>query len=274
MPQRHDSKIDTIWVSLDGAGQGSFDSIREGASFGGVVQNLKALKALNEDSAEHRIELGIAFVAMKRNVDDLRSLSALARSVGARMISVSNVLPYSREMWEQMLCSMILPDNRLLYGHDALSVNVPLLDLNQSTKEPLYSLLRSGSAISLTSNRIGAETDTCKFVRDGCTFVRWDGAVSPCAGLLHSHVTYSTPSPSGRRVRPYILGNTALETLSDIWESDEYRGFRAKVDAFDFSPCYACGGCQYSETNEEDCFGNTFPTCGGCLWAQGVIQCP
>ncbi len=26
--------------------------------------------------------------------------------------------------------------------------------------------------------------------------------------------------------------------------------------------------------NEEDCFGNTFPTCGGCLWAQGVIRCP
>jgi hypothetical protein len=29
-----------------------------------------------------------------------------------------------------------------------------------------------------------------------------------------------------------------------------------------------------SEANEEDCFGNGFPTCGGCLWAQGVLQCP
>jgi hypothetical protein len=28
------------------------------------------------------------------------------------------------------------------------------------------------------------------------------------------------------------------------------------------------------ESNEEDCYGNTFPVCGGCLWAQGVIQCP
>jgi hypothetical protein len=33
-------------------------------------------------------------------------------------------------------------------------------------------------------------------------------------------------------------------------------------------------GCNLSETNEEACFGNPFPTCGGCLWAQGVIQCP
>jgi hypothetical protein len=29
-----------------------------------------------------------------------------------------------------------------------------------------------------------------------------------------------------------------------------------------------------AEKNEEDCFANSFPTCGGCLWAQGVIQYP
>lgn len=33
-------------------------------------------------------------------------------------------------------------------------------------------------------------------------------------------------------------------------------------------------GCEMSEANEEDCLGNTFPACGGCLWAQGIIQCP
>jgi len=29
-----------------------------------------------------------------------------------------------------------------------------------------------------------------------------------------------------------------------------------------------------ADMNEEDCFANPFPTCGGCLWAMGVIQCP
>ncbi|HBH13749.1 MAG TPA: hypothetical protein DDX29_11650 [Clostridiales bacterium] len=27
-------------------------------------------------------------------------------------------------------------------------------------------------------------------------------------------------------------------------------------------------------SNEKDCLKNEFPACGGCLWAQGVIQCP
>jgi cholesterol oxidase len=38
--------------------------------------------------------------------------------------------------------------------------------------------------------------------------------------------------------------------------------------------CTFCGGCDMSESNVEDCFGNEFPTCGGCLWSQGVVQCP
>jgi hypothetical protein len=46
------------------------------------------------------------------------------------------------------------------------------------------------------------------------------------------------------------------------------------VIAFDFSPCVHCGGCEWAESNEMDCFGNSFPVCGDCLWARGVILCP
>jgi len=62
--------------------------------------------------------------------------------------------------------------------------------------------------------------------------------------------------------------------LRELWNEPAYLAFRERVQTFDFSPCTFCGGCNLSEINEEDCFGNTFPTCGGCLWAQGVIQCP
>jgi hypothetical protein len=29
-----------------------------------------------------------------------------------------------------------------------------------------------------------------------------------------------------------------------------------------------------ADENLEDCFGSPTPACGGCLWAQGFIQCP
>jgi MoaA/NifB/PqqE/SkfB family radical SAM enzyme len=77
-----------------------------------------------------------------------------------------------------------------------------------------------------------------------------------------------------KKIRRYTLGNIAQEEITSIWKSEEYEKFRDTVKRFDFSPCTECGGCNYSETNEEDCYGNKFPVCGDCLWAKGVIQCP
>jgi len=63
--------------------------------------------------------------------------------------------------------------------------------------------------------------------------------------------------------------------LDEIWNDPEYMGYRERLHNFVFAPCTFCGGCDLSETNEEDCLGNDiFPVCGGCLWAQGIIQCP
>jgi hypothetical protein len=63
-------------------------------------------------------------------------------------------------------------------------------------------------------------------------------------------------------------------SLADLWNTPEHIAFRERLQTFDFPPCVLCGGCELAEKNEEDCEGNVFPTCGGCLWSQGVIQCP
>jgi hypothetical protein len=91
-------------------------------------------------------------------------------------------------------------------------------------------------------------------------------------GLLHTYKTYLYGNE--RKVHSYALGDIRRSTLRKIWNSKEYRAFRERLRAFEFSPCHICGGCTLVEENKEDCFGNTFPACGACLWAQGVIQCP
>jgi MoaA/NifB/PqqE/SkfB family radical SAM enzyme len=125
------------------------------------------------------------------------------------------------------------------------------------------------------NNLIRTETLRCKFIKERCTFIRWDGMVSPCMGLLHMNKIYlHRPDNFVREVKACTLGNLNTKSLKDIWDSEEYINFRDKVDDFEFSPCLKCGPCDLAENNTEDCFGNTFPTCGGCLWTQGVIQCP
>ncbi|RPI02848.1 MAG: hypothetical protein EHM71_15020 [Zetaproteobacteria bacterium] len=114
--------------------------------------------------------------------------------------------------------------------------------------------------------------DRCPFVARGSTCVRWDGAVSPCLPLLHTHESYLENRL--RTVTAHTMGSVEEQSLQEIWMSPEYVGLRQRLEDFDFSPCTACNSCEKADGNQEDCFGNTTPACGGCLWAQGFIQCP
>ena len=77
-----------------------------------------------------------------------------------------------------------------------------------------------------------------------------------------------------RIVRRHRVGHVDERTLADIWRDEACREFRRRVRAFDFPPCFHCGGCSLAESNEEDCHLNPFPVCGECLWAQGIVICP
>jgi MoaA/NifB/PqqE/SkfB family radical SAM enzyme len=64
------------------------------------------------------------------------------------------------------------------------------------------------------------------------------------------------------------------EGLAEIWSDPAYVELRQRLQAFDFSPCSSCNTCEMADDNRQDCSGSPHPACGGCLWAQGLIQCP
>jgi MoaA/NifB/PqqE/SkfB family radical SAM enzyme len=112
----------------------------------------------------------------------------------------------------------------------------------------------------------------CPFVEAGSVSVRWDGAVSPCLPLLHEHESWL-----GRRRRhsyPYSVGSLRERRLLEIWNDPAYVRLRRRLRAFDFSPCSSCNTCELADDNRRDCSGSDLPACGGCLWAQGLVQCP
>jgi len=70
------------------------------------------------------------------------------------------------------------------------------------------------------------------------------------------------------------IGDIHEKNILDIWNDDIYKALRKRLQDFDFSPCAFCNSCEMANENLEDCFGNVQPTCGGCLWARGLIRCP
>lgn len=267
-----DAGLDLLWVSLDGATPESYEDVRLGAEFPVVIKNIDVFRAARRASHRPTPEIGIAFVAMKRNINDLPALLRLSTHLGASRYFVTNLLPYSQDMCSEVLYSRVLHEITYIPSRWVPHLDMPRVDANKDTKEVRHSILRGGYNLSYNGDNLGRANDRCPFIARGSTAIAWDGSLSPCLPLMHDHKSYFGNHP--RSSRRYVIGNLAEKDLNELWSQPDYVAFRQKVQAFDFSPCTVCGGCDLSEANEEDCYGNTFPTCGGCLWAQGVIQCP
>ena len=96
--------------------------------------------------------------------------------------------------------------------------------------------------------------------------------MSPCLPLLHTHTSYLDNRE--RLSIAFSVGNVLDQSLAELWGLPGYAGLRERLQRFDYSPCALCNSCEMALSNREDCFGNTHPACGGCLWAHGLIQCP
>jgi MoaA/NifB/PqqE/SkfB family radical SAM enzyme len=213
-----------------------------------------------------RPSLGVVFVAMRRNIADLPGVIELSNRLGAREVLVTNVLPYTVEMSEEILYSRVVRNTNSPAFHLQLPRwdNEKLLGLLPDDLEKLYTVTWNGE------DRYSAAS--CPFILKGSLSINWEGNISPCLPLMYDHTDFLEGQP--RFSKSYHVGNVAVDQLNKAWNDSEYVAFREKVLSFDFPPCTACGGCYLWEENEEDCYGNVFPTCGGCLWAQGIVRCP
>jgi MoaA/NifB/PqqE/SkfB family radical SAM enzyme len=265
------SGLDTLWISLDGATPESYADVRLGAALPQILENIQRISILRHETSR-RPELGIAFVAMRKNIDDLPALIRMGPKLGISRYMVTNVFPYTEEMCKEMLYTRTVDGVDSTPSPWAPRIDLPRIDLDNASQEAIFQAIRNRQNVRWNGVSLGQDRGRCPFIEKGAIAICWDGAVSPCLALMHNYNTFLHNRP--RSVERHVVGHLADQDLNSIWNTAEYVDFRKRVDAFDFSPCTWCGGCSWSETNKEDCFANTFPTCGGCLWAQGVVQCP
>jgi putative metalloenzyme radical SAM/SPASM domain maturase len=118
------------------------------------------------------------------------------------------------------------------------------------------------------------EQRQCSFIEEGSAFVSWQGDVSPCHLLWHQYHCHA--SGWDQPVQQKVFGNLSERNIIEIWNSDEFKGFRREALAYEYSSCSSCtlAPCNYVQTDEfeHDCHIRNVP-CGSCLWSQGVFQC-
>ncbi|MBI5965799.1 MAG: radical SAM protein [Chloroflexi bacterium] len=267
--------LDVLWVSLDGSSPESYADVRLGSSLPKVIDNLKTLSTIRykaTDIDNSKPNLGIAFVAMKSNIADLPEVLRMGISLGAKQFSISNVLAHTPELHEQVLYKRTIFNNAARLNTSFPHINLARMDWNDLTKDVLAEIYGRKYQLEVAGYEVNRAVDSCPFIEQGSTAIRWDGSVCPCLPLLHTNQNYFEKRL--RHSKAYAVGNVLERNLLDIWNDKEYSNLRERVQRFDFSPCTFCNGCGLSDNNQEDCLGNTELACGGCLWAQGVIRCP
>jgi len=265
--------LDRLVVSLDGVGQAGGGPPLHATSLARVAGFLQALRDERLMRRAPGPTVCIEFVATRSNVDQLPRLAALSLPLGFEELLVTNLIPRTAEQARQVLYGLPATASRGGAASPARPwVDLPLMDAFSPGSAAAERLRRMGMALRVNGAPVAGRGPRCPFVAEGRFAIRWDGAVSPCLPLLHGHGYFYRDRP--RRVRAFTVGSVNASPLAALWRSSAWRGFRARVRRWEFSPCIDCGACDLRDTNERDCTGERFPRCGECLWAAGLVQCP
>jgi MoaA/NifB/PqqE/SkfB family radical SAM enzyme len=262
-----DRGVAQVTVSVDGGHAAAYARMR-GADLEGA---LGAVRHLLEARRHTRRPLSIG-VATRSNVDSLPALVDWADDLKLDFVSISNLVPHTEEMaaeilWERTAWASVFHRAawrpRLLVGR---------FDVEPATRPLAAAVWGRGFNYPSPNADEGTWRNRCRFAHEGMCAVAWDGRVTPCLSLLHGHTEHI--NSQARNVRAHEVGHVDEQPLAGIWRTPSFRAFRGRLRAFDFPPCFHCGGCPMTETNDEDCYENPAPVCGECLWAQGIVLCP
>ncbi len=276
--------LNTLWISLDTLERNPSSSIGHTGDVNVVLSNMRTynevrgqfgvvLEEYTDDSVP-KSKLGIAFVLTKKNLNQFYALAERSHQYGIDIIKATHLIPYDEES-EKQVCYRKMFDTDIFQEQTELTphIDLPLLDPRDISSKEFSSILSNPNiTLSILSEPLIRKRKHCRFIHEDYVFVRWDGTVCPCMALLHDNQVYQLGRI--RSIRHSGYGNVAENSLNDIWNSESYKGFRERVATFTFSPCITCGACELFSNNKTDCLGNPFPTCGGCLWAEGLFQCP
>jgi MoaA/NifB/PqqE/SkfB family radical SAM enzyme len=212
-----DNSINRLTISVDGSSRETFESIRCGALYEQVVNNIRSLtKNIRLANSTYPL-LALRVVATKENINELTGLVRLAVTLGVHKLFVENLEPYSESLAGKVLyngskeAEKVFNEVRQLARDLGLDLEMP----------PLHSKAENSFCVSTAP------------------VIFWDGTVRPCFALTYDRNVFLDGRPDRRR--GLSLGNVLEMDFQTIWRSRTYREFRRKIKNRDFSgECSKC----------------------------------
>lgn len=227
LPDLFESGLDLLLVSIDGAFKETYETIRLGADFDQVIDNVRSVVKARGLRGSTKPEVTLVYTLTRTNKDETTEFASLAAGLQADSIIIKQLDVFGKEtdLAETLVyedCSEILADVK-----GAL--------LGTATRLDPFSRLYLGES-KLEKGCLANVPHTA--------FVSWQGDVSPCCNLGHRVPRLTR---AGENAERYVadsflsFGNVCLEGLDHVWNKDSYRKFRRTLAAGSLpEPCKGC----------------------------------
>jgi glycosyltransferase involved in cell wall biosynthesis/MoaA/NifB/PqqE/SkfB family radical SAM enzyme len=208
-----------LHVSIDGATKETYESIRIGAKFEQVIENIRRFNRLREKLyVMDKCRLHFAVVLMKRNIEELPKLIELAKELRVDSVDCSHVTVFHEGIRNE---SLVRHKELANYYMRAAQKKAEKLNVHLNIP-PLFNTASDVQG-KRSKNNLGSKSRTCPFLWKRA-YIDWSGNVIPCCG-----------------VDPPVMGNVKDQPFRQIWNNELYQEMRRRIGTDNpFDCCKHC----------------------------------
>jgi radical SAM protein with 4Fe4S-binding SPASM domain len=203
-----------ISVSVDGVTKKSYESIRVGANFNNVVENLKNLIKY-KNSVGSKTEIHLFFVLQNNNIEDLIDFIKFGDSLGVDTINGNVAISFGKAN-----------------NNEKVHINNEKLDKLKKELEIVKNQVKCKLNIENIEDFINnPNNQEQRMAEKPCFYpwynpcITWDGYVVPCDIHCNNEI---------------VLGNAFEEPFMDVWNNKKARDFRKQMINKRIGICAKC----------------------------------
>lgn len=235
----HAAGVSRLTFSFDGARRETFESIRRGADFDGVVENVLRLKAWKEARRTDRPSVQINCILSRRNVAELGEIVDLAARLGAVELHLRHAIAIEGlDVESDSLAHAPDESDRAVRAavrraeHAGVRVpEPPLFAVAAPVRRPSLRERMAG-ALRAARPRVGAPA--CRRPWENLS-IHPDGSVYPCDAWIfdpsRSRAAPLFPPEEGSTTSPdeYRMGSVEEKPFAEIWNGPKFVALRESL---------------------------------------------
>lgn len=232
------NQAQSVTFSFDSPFKETYESIRIGADYNRVVDNMRFFQAYRQSLPRHkRPAFTICMVLMKSNLKEVLPMIEFAKKIGAGHLSIAHMAVFTEEMKGEGLNDIKEATNFILKkaaetAHkNNLSFSAP--PLYTIEKEPIKEA--AGREIRINTHRLEKIKNACPFLWER-VYIDMNANIIACC------------SP-----KPPVMGNIKESSFAEIWNGEKYQEMRQAFTGGKPNPlcseCCKTGFLSYTKLN-------------------------